>query len=266
MNDNASFLFAAGQLDEAIAAAASAVKSSPTDSAARGLLAELLCIAGSWDRADIHLEFLFRQADQSAPTISLVRQLVRAAQARSQFFAEGRLPEFLTEPPAWLKWHLEASVHIRDGNSKEALACLEAAQAAQPALEGTCNGTPFSGFRDLDDLTSGLFEVMTSTGKYFWIPMSGVEAIEFHPPQRPRDLIWRRVRMCTTDCTDGEVFLPALYPLMGEHGADIRMGKVTEWAEVNGAPVRGLGQRVFLAGEMTYPVMELVSIAFNTAP
>ena len=44
-------------------------------------------------------------------------------------------------------------------------------------------------------LTAGSFEVLTTTGKYYWIPTERVATVEFHPPKRPRDLLWRRATM-----------------------------------------------------------------------
>ncbi|MGA7802250.1 MAG: type VI secretion system accessory protein TagJ [Gammaproteobacteria bacterium] len=264
MSGSPTELFAAGQLTEAIAAGTEAVKRKPMDASARGLLAELLCIAGNWERADVHLDALLRQEPEAAPGISLLRQLVRAAQARDQFYSEGRIPEFLTEPGAWVRLHLEASVLLRDGRPAEAAARIEQAESERPVLKGECNGQRFEGLRDLDDLTSGLFEVLTSTGKYFWIPMETVELVEFRAPSRPRDLLWRRARMSTRDGTDGEVFIPAIYAAGGQDLGDAaRLGHSTDWLGGEGEPVRGTGQRMFLFGDEDISIMEVNELAFD---
>ncbi len=51
----------AGNLDGAVEAALSAVKSSPTDAAARTFLFELSCYAGNWERAEKQLEVIGHQ-------------------------------------------------------------------------------------------------------------------------------------------------------------------------------------------------------------
>lgn len=264
MNGSAAELFAAGELGEAIGAAAQAVKNKPLDASARGLLAELLCIAGDWERADVHLDALLRQDPEAAPGLSLIRQLVRAAQARDQFHREGRLPEFLTQPAPWVRDHMKASMLLREGRAAEAAACIERSQSERPTLAGRCNGRKFQGFRDLDDITSGLFEVLTSTGKYFWIPMETVELVEFRQPTRPRDLLWRRARMCTRDGTDGEVFIPAIYAIIHE-GRDeaVRLGRSTDWQGGETGPVCGIGQRMFLVGDEDITIMELNELSFE---
>lgn len=264
MNGNPNELFAAGKLTDAINASVEVVKRKPTDTSARGLLAELLCIAGNWERADVHLDALLHQEPDAAPGISLIRQLVRSAQARDQFYRDGRVPEFLSEPAPWVRRQLKASVLLRDGHPEEATACLEEAERERPVLTGKCNGDRFEAFRDLDDLNGGLFEVLTSTGKYFWIPMETVELVEFHVPSRPRDLLWRRARMCTRDGTDGEVFIPAIYMITDDETDDaVRLGRSTDWRGGNGVPVRGAGQRMFLAGDEDISIMEISELTFD---
>ena len=78
-------------------------------------------------------------------------------------------------------------------------------------MTGTCDDQPFDDLRDLDELTASFFEVLTSTGKYFWIPLERVDTVEFRAWERPRDLLWRRAHMVVRGGPDGEVYLPVLY-------------------------------------------------------
>src|SRR5262245_15893865 len=95
---NAQDHYRAGHPQEAMAAATAEVKSRPTDTAQRGFLCELLCFAGDLERADRQLDVLGQQDPEALVGISALRQVVRAEQARQQFFTEGRLPEFLDAP------------------------------------------------------------------------------------------------------------------------------------------------------------------------
>lgn len=95
---SASESFRAGRLDEAIAAATDQVKHKPNDAGSRGFLAELQCFAGQLDKADRQLDVLSEQDPETAVGIAMFRQLIRAEQARQQFFSDGRLPEFLDQP------------------------------------------------------------------------------------------------------------------------------------------------------------------------
>src|SRR5262249_6630406 len=184
----------------------------------RGLLAELLCVSGRLERADAQLEVILQQDAKAAVTIALMRQLIRADTARKDFYTSGRLPEFLDVPPPYVQSHIEASIHLREKRPGEAMRLLEQAEEQRPRIRGTCNGKQFDDLRDLDDLTAGLFEVYTSTGKFYWIPAERVHSIEFRKPQRTLDLIWRRAAMAVAGGPDGEVFVPATYC---RDGADV---------------------------------------------
>src|SRR5436305_251651 len=112
---NAHEHYQAGNLREAITAIGAEVKSHPTDAARRGFLCELLCFAGELERADNQLDVLTNQQPEAAMGMGLYRQLIRAEQARRQFFTEGRVPEFLDQPSPWLRLQLEASILVRGG-------------------------------------------------------------------------------------------------------------------------------------------------------
>lgn len=261
---NASELFQAGRLGDAIAAATDEVKRNPADASRRGLLAELQCFAGELEKADRQLDALSQLDPQSALGIAVFRQLIRAEQARVQFFTEGRVPEFLAKPSDRLQLHLEASIRIREGQGKEAAALLARAEELRPRSRLLSEGQTFDDIRDLDDLTASFFEVCTSNGKYYWIPMETVELIEFRPPARPRDLLWRRAHMVVAGGPDGEVYLPALYPGTHDDADDqLRLGRSTDWRASDEGPVRGVGQKMFLLGEETRSILAINDLCFS---
>ena len=121
---NAKQLYETGQLADAIAAAGDEVKHHPADAGKRMFLCELLCFAGQTDRADRQLDTLAQQDPKAMMEVATFRQILRAEQARQQFYAEGRLPEFLEPPSERLKRHLEASVCIREGKPGDAAQIL----------------------------------------------------------------------------------------------------------------------------------------------
>lgn len=258
-------LFHAGKLKEAIAAQVEEVRNHPTDSGHRLFLSELLCFAGEFERADTQLDALGHQDTKALPVATVFRHLIRAAQARQDFYKAGRVPEFLGRPEGPTRLLLEASVFLREGATAEAAKCRAQAEAEWSGVAGTCDDQPFDDFRDLDDLNFAFFEVFTSGGEYYWIPIDRVELVEFKAPERPRDLLWRPAHMVVRNGPDGEVYFPVLY-----HGAtdqaneEIRLGRVTEWlGGEEETPVRGVGQRTFLVGENAIPLMELNTITFD---
>ncbi len=264
---NAKDHYEAGRLSEAVAAAVEEVKRHPADVNRRGLLAELLCFAGEMERADLQLDAMGHQDPQVMMGIAMFRQLIRAEQARQQFFSEGRLPEFLDKPDDRLQLHLEASIRVREGHDQEAAELLARAEQQRPKVQGASSDQPFDDLRDLDDLTASFFEVLTSTGKYYWIPIERVERIEFRAPVRPRDLLWRRAHMAVRGGPDGEVFLPVLYAGSQNDADDrLRLGRSTDWRGGEGVPVRGVGQRMFLVGDEACGILALETITTDGSP
>lgn len=257
-------LYAAGSLADAITAATAEVRSRPTDLSTRGFLAELLCLSGDIDRADKQFDALGAQDQDALPALVLVRHTLRAEQARQQFYAEGRVPQFFDQPDAVMRLALEASIALRDGDEAEAGKLLQQAEEQRPKPSGTCDGKPFADFRDLDDLSAGFLEVLTGNGEYYWVPATRIESIEFKEPTRPRDLLWRRALMTVRSGPDGEVYLPAIYPLSySEDDEAFRLGRSTDWSQTEGGPVRGIGLRTFLVGEEDRSIMEISEITFD---
>ena len=256
-------LFHAGRLDEALAAATQAVRQKPTDAAARLLLAELLIFAGKLDRADVVLDAAAAIDPLAALTVAEFRQLLRAETARRQLWQEGRLPEFLAEPSSAERALLGAIVAWRAGDMKQAAQHAVAAESLRPATPVQIDGHDFDDFRDADDLCAGVLEVLTTTGKYFWVPLARVATMELHPPRRPRDLIWRRASLSVEKGPEGEVYLPAIYAEPGATDA-LRLGRATDWS--TDSPARGFGQRVFFADDEEFGIMELGSLRFTVAP
>ena len=258
-------LFHAGKLADALAAAGAAVKRAPTDLGARILLAEMLAFSGNAERADVILDAASDIDPTAAVAVAEFRQLLRAEVARRQLFRDGRVPEFIGEPTASQRHALAALVALRAGDAATAASEAAAAEAARPRTPGKRGGAAFDDMRDGDDLLAGSVEVLTTTGKYFWIPIERLASVTFHPARRPRDLLWRRASMSVTAGPDGDVYVPVIYAM--SEGADdsLLLGRSTDWAGPEGGPMRGLGQRTFLIGEEAASIMELTELTFGDA-
>lgn len=263
-------LFRAGRLSEAIAAANAAVRSRPGDLGNRILLSELLLFDGNIERADVILDTAAKTDPSAAIVVAEFRQLLRAEAARRQYRREGRVPEFLGEPTAAMRAALAAGVALRAGDMAEAASHAAQIEDIRPRVPGvlvTENGeVAFDDFRDVDDLCAGFFEILTTTGKYYWVPTERVASLELHPPQRPRDLAWRRATISVNDGPDGEVYLPVMYDFEAPEMRDeLRLGHATDWiGDEESGPVRGVGQRVFLVGDDDYGILALTTLRFGT--
>lgn len=253
-----------GRLSEAIAAATADVKARPTDLPMRVFLCELLGFAGDWTRVDRQLDAMSQLAPETAVNVGVWRQLVKAAQARDEFYTQGRLPKFLTPPGEELQLRLKASIAVREGDGPGAEELFVQAEQVRPTLSGVCNDKPFGDCRDLDDQTASLFEVLTTTGDYYWVPMEAVERVAFHPPAgAARDLLWRSAELSVRSGPVGGVFIPVTYHASANEQDDVfRLGRATDWREEPGAPPRGVGQRMFQFGGDELSILELAEVTF----
>lgn len=267
---NAHELLNAGNLSEAIAEAKSLVKAAPKNLEHRWLLGELLVLAGDYDRADAQFDTMMTLETKAAVAVTPIRQLLRAEAARRQFYDEGRVPELLDGADEAVRDRLEAFVLLREGHAMEAGGIVERAEIARPALPGSIvvggEEKAFDDFRDLDDITAGVLEVYTQTGKYYWIELSRIESVSFTPATRPLDLLWREAQIAVKDAFDATVHIPAIYGTLTGMDDAGRLGRRTEWLGNEGEAVVGVGRRCFvLNGEEEVDVMAIESLAFSGA-
>jgi type VI secretion system protein ImpE len=250
------------KLDEAIAAMNEAVRASPTDVNRRANLVELLCYAGNLERADKLLDAISSLDPSTGIGVALFRQLIRAEQARQQFYSEGRMPEFLKTPDPVSALELRAAVLMREGDVAGAAALIGERDAMRPPISGTVDGAPFDDFRDLDDVCAAHLEVLTSNGKYYWVPLTSIASIDFHKPERRRDLLWRGAFLTLHDDPDGEVYIPTVY-IAGDSTPSQRLGHETDFVGGEAAPISAKGLRSFLVGDDSKTILELGKVAFT---
>jgi type VI secretion system protein ImpE len=250
------------KLDEAIEHLNGEVRKNPTAIDRRARLAELLCVTGNLERADTVLSAMADIDPGAMVGVALFRQLVRAAQARQQFFSDGRLPEFVVKPDALIELELRAAIAAREGALDDFAKLVEEREAARTPVAGSADGEAFDDFRDLDDLTAAHLEVFTSTGKYFWIPIADIEFIELRKQESQRDLLWRRALVSVAEGPDGEVFLPTIY-FADQQSVAQRLGHATDFVSAGERVSLGRGLRTFLVGEESKTIRELGRIAFT---
>ena len=266
--DGPGALFRAGKLTAAVEAAGAAVRKTPGDLAARVLLAELLLFTGNYERTDVILDAATGIDPEAVIVVAEFRQLLRAEIARRQYWRDGRVPEFLGEPTETQRLLLAASVSMRAGDAVESGKLAQAAEAARPIAKVEISGVMHDDFRDADDLCGGSLEVLTATGKYYWVPVERVMSIDFHPAKRARDLFWRRATIAVQGGPDGDVYIPVLYsapatPPGTPEDDNLRLGRATDWKGEGDVPVRGVGQRTFLVGEEAMEIMSLETLEFD---
>jgi type VI secretion system protein ImpE len=220
-------LYRAGRLEEAIDALGIALRSNPTDVQRRTFLFELLCFAGSYERAEKQLDVLSGAGPQAELGTLLYRSALHAERIRQEMFRTGSLPEGV----------------------------------APDAPGGTLEGQPFTSITDADPRLGARLEVFAA-GQYTWLPFAFIETLTIAPPKRLRDLMWASAIIRTAPAFQGvelgEVLIPVLTPNASQHpDASVRLGRVTEWERMDDGTEIPVGQKLLLVDNQEIPILDV---------
>ena len=202
---DASTLYRAGKLDEAIEAAGAKLRGDPMDASSRTFLFELLSFAGQYDRAEKQLDVVARGSSDAEMGAWLYRSALHAEKLRQEMFSTDSLPAGGVEPDP-------------------------------PA--GALNGQPFESLVDADPRIGARLELFAA-GQYTWIPLNQIESVTASPPRRLRDLLWIPAQVTVSPeyrgADLGEVLIPAMTPGASQHEDDlVRLGRMTDWLDLDG--------------------------------
>jgi type VI secretion system protein ImpE len=221
-------LYKEGKLSEAIASLNAELRDRPTDVQRRTFLFELLCFAGDYDRASKQLDVLVRGDPESTPGILAYQGILEAETERRKMFATGAFPASQKEP--------------------------------RP-VRGTINGQPFERLEDADPRVGARLEVYIG-GRYSWIPLEHLASLRVERPEKLRDLLWARAHLKGGAPLDGaeigDVLLPVLTPAASSHADEnVRLGRVTEWVELDDGLEAPVGQKMLLVDDEEFPILEV---------
>jgi type VI secretion system protein ImpE len=228
-------LFQSGQLDEAVKALTVEVRDNPTDPKRRTFLFELLCFAGDYSRAEKQLDVLSQGGPQSEMGALFYRGALAAEKTRHEMFEKREYPK-------------------------------PAADSQALRVSGTVNGKTFRNLTDSDPRIGSSLEVFVA-GSYMWIPFSFLSTIQIQPPRRLRDLLWLPATVRTSAAFQGrelgEVLLPVLNPFSWRSmDPAIRLGRATAWEEGASGDAVPTGQKMLLADDEEWPLLELRDLQF----
>ncbi len=261
--EQAKKLLESGDLSGAIEAVLESVRANPTNIPARIFLFELSCFAGDWDRATKQLDVIGHQDAHAMVGALIFRQNFKAEQDRARYFSDGLQPGILAPPPTYVEDLIQANNRIREGNIGEARALLDAIEEERPAFKAKVNGNDVSDFRDYNDPTMCIFEVIFKD-QYVWLPMEQVQKIEFFKPKSLRDLFWIQAQVALVDGTNGEMFIPSLYSGSWKSDNDqVRLGRMTDWRDLGNDLFVGEGLKLFWMDGKDRSILDIENIEFE---
>jgi type VI secretion system protein ImpE len=236
----------AGQLQQAIEQAQQALRQAPGASDLRAALVELLCLVGQLERADDVLTSLANHYPDWFPGAANMRQLLRAQQARLALRQGQLTDDVVAAPGASLEALLALNLHLFSGQ-------LDHARAAAAALEASREpcifqvGPERGEIRDCDDSLNGYVEGLGTDGRYYLWQWSEIQALRFHAPASPVELVWRRAELELADGRQGEAFIPLTY--IASSTDRQQLGQETDWVEHASGLVTGVGLKLYLVGD-----------------
>jgi type VI secretion system protein ImpE len=231
-------LFQAGRLDDAIQSLNAEVRDNPTDAKRRTFLFELLCFSGDFARAEKQLDLLGSEGRSAEMGALLYHAALHAERTRHDLFSKQQYP-------------------------------MPKGANGSGQISFSVNGKTYRSLTDGDLRIGSNLEVFAA-GSYMWIPFALLTSIEIAPPKRLRDLLWLPAKVRTSDRYEerelGEVLLPVLTPFAGQHADPaVRLGRSTVWEEsANGESVP-VGQKILLADDEEWPILELRNIQIAIA-
>lgn len=231
-------LLQAGKLDEAIQAVSIEVRDNPQDVKRRTFLFELLCFAGDFSRAEKHLDLAAQGSQPAEMGALLYHSALHAERTRQELFNKQQYP-------------------------------MPKSATGLGEITISINGETYHSLADADPRVGPNLEVFAA-GSYMWIPFALLTSVEIAPPKRLRDLLWLPAVVRTSDKYEerelGEVLLPVLTPFAGQHAdPNVRLGRATLWEETADGQTIPVGQKMLLADDEEWPILEIRSLQIALA-
>ena len=225
---NSRQFFDAGKLNSAIEALGIELRDNPTDTQRRTFLFELLCFAGSYDRAEKQLDILASGGPEAGMGTLLYRSALHGERLRTDMFRNQSFP-------------------------------LDSEASAE--VSGTLNGKAFSSLEDGDARIGSRLEIFAA-GQYMWIPWQHVASVRLEAPKRLRDLLWIPAKVRTSEDFKGqelgEILLPSLAPLSFESADDeIRLGRAADSVDLPDGEFAPIGQKMLLVDGELVPLLSI---------
>lgn len=246
------------ELTQATERAIQILKDNPTNAEARSLYIELLCIQGALEKADQQLDIMVRQHPDFMIGAVNLRQLIRAATARQDFYQAGVTATLFSNADAMFEAQLALRLALTEQNIAEAVSCAQKLELARGVTAAQVNGKQVDDIRDLDDSLGGYLELFGTDGKFYLARFNQIETLRFKKPESLLDTVWRRAEIEIIDGPQGEVFVPITY--FASARMSERLGKDTDWQQLDEQLVLGVGQKMLLVGDAAVALSDINSL------
>ena len=255
--------FRDGNLQGALEELQAQIRNQPDNSDLRIFLFQLLAVLGQWERALSQLNVLDKLEKDTWPMVHAYREAIQCEVLRAEIFAGRRKPLIFGEPPAWMAWLLESLRLTVAAQYDQALALRDQAFNLAAASSGTMDETPFNWIADADLRLGPVLEAIIN-GRYYWVPIQQIRAINITKAADLRDFVWLPAEF--TWINGGQVFglIPTRYPgSESVQDSSIQLARTTQWQELTDGVFIGLGQRMLATDQDDYPLLDIRQVKFH---
>ncbi len=252
-----------GNLQGALEDLQAQIRNQPDNSRLRIFLFQLLAVLGQWERALSQLNVLDKLEKTTWPMVHTYREAIRCEVLRAEIFAGRRKPLIFGEPPRWMAWLLESLRLMVAAQYDQALALRDQAFDLAVASSGTMDETPFNWIADADSRLGPVLEAMIN-GRYYWVPIQQIRAINITEAADLRDFVWLPAEF--TWVNGGRAFglIPTRYPgSESVQDSSIQLARTTQWEELSDGIFQGLGQRMLATDQDDYPLLDVREVKIN---
>jgi len=249
--------FKEARLAAALAALQEEVRANAANASLRITICELLCLMGQWDRARKQLEALTSLGEENHLWVNVMGQALLGEAFRREVFAGRSTPLLLGEPAAWMA-QMIYSLGEADISKQKALR-REAFDAA-PTIPAKINGVDVPWLADADSRLGPVLEAIMEA-KYYWVPLERIRKIIIQPPTGMQHLVWVPAQVTWVTGGQSMLLIPCRYPGTEDSSDDhLRLARLTTWEEMGDGEYRGIGQRMFAAGDQDFPLLDLRTV------
>ncbi len=254
-----------GDINAALQQLQEQVKKQPANVELRVFLFQLLSVMGQWDRALTQLSVASDLDDGTLAMVSMYRQVIACERLREQVFLGKKEPVIFGKPQEWVALLIQALKLAAENENTKSQKIRSQAFDAAPITSGVIDEQPFEWLADSDPRLGPVMEAMID-GRYLWVPIDNLKSIVIDEPTDLRDVVWLPAHFTWNN--EGESFgiIPCRYPFSHQHDPALALSRKTQWQDCGEDLFLGLGQKIWATNNDEYPVMDVRSIQFNSAP
>lgn len=233
------------------------IRTTPAKVEIRIHLAQLLMVAGQWDRCLQQLQIAAQLNPKSTAMAQSYRALIQAEIFREQAFNGQRDPLSFGEKTNWQELLAEALVARANNQIEVAEKFQQQAFDEAPSCVFSINDTNANWVADGDSRLGPICEVFINGG-YYWIPFDKIKKLSIEAPKDLRDLVWIPAKITLSDFSQHFGFLPSRYVFSYQSNNDqLALSSLTEWTPLNEHSWAGIGQKMLITDSTEYPLLSI---------